>query len=143
MKATLAVNRPAPPNRALEGFIRELSEEVEGQPEILEEFARREIPRAHGGSIFVGAGDSFAAAQLGFFASDCRHIALDPYVLASSPEIADGREVYFVSVSGRTKSNALAARRVRRYAKRTTALTAVADSALAGLTDRLVLLPMT
>jgi fructoselysine-6-P-deglycase FrlB-like protein len=120
-----------------------LSAEVKRQPEILEEFGRRGFPKAPKGSIFVGAGDSFAAAQLGFFASDCRHIALDPYVLASNPRIAEGREVYFVSVSGRTRSNTRAAERVRPYAKQTTALTAVADSPLAGLTDSQILLPMT
>ena len=140
---TPAVIRPGTSNRALGGLIKGLSEEVESQPETLEEFDRREPPKAKRGSIFVGAGDSFAAAQLGFFASDCRHIALDPYVLASTPEIAEGREVYFVSVSGRTRTNAQAARRVGRYAKRTTALTAVADSPLARLTDRVILLPMT
>ena len=116
--------------------------EVGRQPVALEEFARQRLPRAPRGSIFAGAGDSFAAAQLGFFGSGCRNIALDPYVLASNPAVAEGREVYFVSVSGRTRSNVQAAGKVGRGAKRTTALTAVADSPLAQLTDRVVLLPM-
>jgi glutamine---fructose-6-phosphate transaminase (isomerizing) len=127
----------------LQDLIKRLSAEVEGQPKILEDFARQRLPKARQGSIFVGAGDSFAAAQLGFFGSNCRHIALDPYVLASNPEIAEGREVYFISISGRTRSNAQAARRAGPYAKQTTALTAVADSPLARVTDRLILLPMT
>ena len=100
------------------------------------------MPKAPRGSIFVGAGDSFAAAEVGFFASGCRCIALDPYVLSSNPEVAEGKEVYFISVSGKTKSNALAAKRVRGHAKRTTALTAVVGSPLSGFTDRLITLPM-
>ena len=115
--------------------IGKLSDEVESQPQTLEKFARLELPKARRGSIFVGAGDSYAAAQAGCFASDCRCMALDPYVLASAPKIAEGREVFFVSVSGRTRSNVQAARKARPYAKRTTALTAVADSPLAGLAD--------
>ncbi len=127
----------------LENPVESLSAEVEGQPDILDQFARQGVPKARRRSIFVGAGDSFAAAQLGFFASECRHIALDPYVLASNPEIAVGKEVYFVSVSGRTRSNAIAAKKVRHLAAQTTTLTAVADSPLAELTDRLIVLPMT
>ena len=69
-------------------------------------------------------------------------MALDPYVLASTPELADGADVYFVSVSGRTTSNALAAEKVRRRARRTTALTAVVESRLAKVTDCVVRLPM-
>jgi len=142
-RVTFAVIRPSQSNRVMEDLIRRLRDEVDSQPEILEEFVRRELPKASHGSIFVGAGDSYAAAQVGFFASGCRCLALDPYVLASNPDIAKGKDVYFVSISGRTQSNALAARKVRRRAKQTTALTAVADSPLAGLTDRLILLPMT
>jgi hypothetical protein len=140
--ATPAVIRPGPSKMMLEG-LGGLLDEVQRQPEILEEFWRQGFPKARRGSIFVGAGDSYAAALLGFFGSDCRHIALDPYVLASSPRIAEGRDVYFVSVSGRTRSNTLAARKVGPYAKQTTALTAVADSPLARLTDRRIALPMT
>ena len=100
------------------------------------------LPRAGEGSIFVGAGDSYAAALAGFYASRGRCAAVDPYVLASNPEFAEGVEVYFISVSGRTSSNVRAAERVGRHAKRTFALTAVEDSRLAGFTDQVVKLPM-
>lgn len=90
----------------------------------------------------MGAGDSYAVALAGFYASRGRCLALDPYSLASVPEIAKGLEVYFISISGRTSSNLAAARRVKGIAKRTTALTVVEDSDLAKLTDRMVRLPM-
>jgi len=120
----------------------ELAEEVERQPTTLEKFTRTALPRATSRSIFVGAGDSYAVALAAFYGSRGRSIALDPYVLASAPEFADGADVYFVSVSGRTSSNVLAARKVKHHAKRTTAITAIADSPLARITDRVVGLPM-
>jgi fructoselysine-6-P-deglycase FrlB-like protein len=124
------------------GELRRIRREVEGQPEALKQFSRSKMPKASEGSIFVGAGDSYAAALAGFYASKGVCAGVDPYTVASAPEIAEGREVFFISVSGRTSSNLLAARRVRRLAKRTTALTAVPDSPLALLTDRTVTLPM-
>ena len=117
-------------------------DEVEKQPGILEMFAKSKLPRAPKGSIFVGAGDSYAAALAGFYASGGSCIALDPGSLASAPEIAAGLEVFFISVSGRTASNVAAATKVRRLARGTTALTAAEDSQLAGLTDHVVRLPM-
>src|SRR5712692_6512233 len=105
--------------------LRHISEEVERQPKALNRFARSKMPKAPEGSIFVGAGDSYAAALAGFYASKGGCMGLDPYTVATDPEITKGREVFFISVSGRTSSNLLAARRVRRLAKKTTALTAV------------------
>lgn len=125
------------------GQLRALAGEVARQPEILEKFAKSKLPRAPQGSIFVGAGDSYAAALAGFYASRGRCIAIDPYSLASAPEIAEGLEVFFISVSGRTASNLKAATKVRQLARGTTALTAVDGSQLAGLVDRVVRLPMT
>lgn len=118
------------------------SEEVEGEPAALERFVRAELPRASGRAVFVGAGDSYAAALAGFHASKGRHVAVDPYVLASEPDLARGAEVFFISVSGRTASNILAAERVGGQAKSITALTAVQDSRLAELADRVVRLPV-
>lgn len=125
------------------GTILGLVDEVAGQPRALEEFMRTEVPRAARGSVFVGAGDSYAAALVGFYASKGMCIALDPYSLASSPEIARGLDVSLISVSGRTASNLMAARRVRRVAKSITAVTADEGSPLARAADEVVRLPMT
>jgi hypothetical protein len=125
-----------------EGGIDALRAEVEEQPAVLTTFARTGIPKAPKGAIFVGAGDSYAAALAGFYASQGRCIALDPYSLASSPGIARGLEVYFVSVSGKTASNVAAARRVKGIAKSITALTSVEKSPLARLADRVFPLPL-
>ncbi len=92
--------------------------------------------------MFVGAGDSYAAALAGFYASKGHCIALDPYSLASDPGVAEGVEVYFISSSGRTVSNVAAAKKVRNFARRTTVVTADDASPLAGLADEVVRLPM-
>lgn len=125
------------------GQLQRILNEVKEQPKALDRFARSRVPKAPEGSIFVGAGDSYAAALAGFYASKGSCMAFDPYTLASVPEITKGREVFFISVSGRTSSNVFAARRVRKLAKKTTALTAVPYSKLAALTDQTVKLPMT
>ena len=119
-----------------------LVEEARGEPEVLERFSRSKFPKARAGSIFVGAGDSYAAALAGFYAARGRHIALDPYALGSAPGMARGRDVFLISVSGKTASNLGAARSVAGSARRMTAITAVADSELARLTDATVRLPM-
>ena len=116
--------------------------EVEAQPKALGEFGRQPSSRAPEGSIFVGAGDSYAAALAAFYAARGRCIALDPYALASDPGFSDGKEVYFISASGRTSSNILAAKKVSGHAKRTTALTASSESGLAEVADRVLRLPM-
>lgn len=138
--APAVIRRRSPLAKVVEGPIRELLAEVGEQPKVLRVFSLRQ--RAREGSIFAGAGDSYCASLAGFFASRGRCLAMDPYALASSPEFADGADVYFVSVSGRTASNCLAAKKVRGHAKRTIALTAVAGSPLAKLADRIVELPM-
>jgi fructoselysine-6-P-deglycase FrlB-like protein len=118
-------------------------DEVRRQPEVLEEFARSKLTMASKGSIFVGAGDSYAAGLCGFYLSGGRCLALDPYSLAAAPAIAAGREVFFISASGRTSSNIAAAKRVKGVARVTTAITADYRSKLAAVADRTVRLPMT
>lgn len=126
----------------MKGGLAWLDDEVAAQPNALKRFLNGSIRRAPYGSAFVGAGDSYAAALAAFFSSDGRCIALDPYALASNPRMADGRHIYFISVSGKTSSNLGAALKVRQRAKRTTAITAVADSPLARLTNSTIILPM-
>ena len=123
------------------GAIDALKAEVEEEPDALRAFVPK-VHRASKGAMFVGAGDSYAAALAGFYFTGGRCIALDPYSLASAPGIAEGLEVYFISASGRTASNLAAARRVRGIARRTVALTAVEASPLADLVDDVVPLPM-
>jgi len=117
-------------------------EEVKSQPHILEEFSKSCFPQAKRGAILVGAGDSYSAAMSGFFFSGGACIALDPYHLASVPEMAKGVDVFLISVSGRTASNLAAARKVGRLARRTVGITSDEGSKLAEMVDEVVRLPM-
>src|SRR5438309_7221384 len=58
------------------GPMQMLADEVRGQPEALEEFEKSEFPRAPKGSIFAGAGDSYAASLAAFYSSGGRCLAL-------------------------------------------------------------------
>jgi len=123
-------------------LIGSLTDEVESQSRILQDYSRVPMPKAQKGAIFVGAGDSYAAALAGFYACNGRCGALDPYVLGSAPEAARGLEVFFISVSGRTASNVAAAGAVAGLAKRTVAITADGSSPLAMKCDEVLSLPM-
>jgi len=117
-------------------------EEVKRQPHILGEFSKSSFPRARRGAIFVGAGDSYSAAMSGFFSSGGLCLALDPYHLASTPQVAKGVDVFLISVSGRTASNLAATKKVRGLARRTVGITSDEGSKLAGLVDEVVRLPL-
>ncbi|MDG6898938.1 MAG: hypothetical protein JRN12_02225 [Nitrososphaerota archaeon] len=122
--------------------LREALLEIEGQVGALDAFSRVELPEAPVGSIFVGAGDSYAAALAGFYASGGRCLAIDPYCLGSNPGIAKGRDVFFISASGRTTSNIYAAKVVKSTAKNTTALTANEESPLTEEVAKTFKIPM-
>ncbi len=122
--------------------IGKLLQETATQPKVLDAFLKTRISRASPGAIFVGAGDSYAAALATSYFSRGRYLSCDPYVLAATPEMAEGKEVYFISVSGRTSSNITAAKLVRSTAKRTIALTADIESPLALVTKETVELPL-
>ncbi len=125
------------------GGLRDVLVEIGGQARALESFSREKLPEAPAGSIFVGAGDSYAAALAGFYASGGRCVAMDPYSLGSEPRTARGRDVFFVSASGRTASNVYAAKAAKLTAKRTYALTADERSPLAEQVGKAVRIPMT
>jgi D-arabinose 5-phosphate isomerase GutQ len=87
---------------------------------------------------FAGAGDSFAAAEAAQYLSGFRAVALDPYDLTNNPTVAEGKHVYVISVSGKTRTNIEAARAVHGIAKRVTAITSDARSALAETCDDVI-----
>lgn len=116
--------------------------EVNKEPAAIDSFGKSAFNKARAGSIFVGAGDSYAAGLAGFYASHGRCLALDPYTVASCPEIARNRDLFFISASGRTAANLAAAKSAKAYAAHTTAITAFEDSLLGKQTDETVLLPM-
>jgi fructoselysine-6-P-deglycase FrlB-like protein len=65
-------------------------------------------------AVFVGSGDSLCAAMLAEAFSNYDSISCDPLELAKNKSIANGRRAYFVSISGNTISNVVAAKKVKR-----------------------------
>ena len=91
--------------------------------------------------LFIGAGDSYAAALVALYASNYKIVCSSPTEIVFNPEIINKnyyRRIYIVSVSGNTRSNILAAKVSRRYKISTTAITAAPDSTLARICDNVI-----
>ena len=82
--------------------------------------------------LFIGSGDSFVAGLVAQHASKRRTISCNPVEFLLNPCIADKRrQMYIISVSGRTSANILCAIVARKHKIRTTAITAKSESILA------------
>ena len=82
--------------------------------------------------LFIGSGDSFVAGLVAQHASKRRTISCNPVEFLLNPCIADKRrQMYIVSISGRTSANILCAIVARKHKIRTTAITAKSESILA------------
>jgi DNA-binding MurR/RpiR family transcriptional regulator len=97
-----------------------------------------DLERAGGNCVFVGAGDSFAAAKAAEYLSGFRVRALDPYDLLLKPTAVEGKHLFVISVSGRTRTNIEAAKAAHGIAKRVTAITSDVHSALAEACDDVI-----
>lgn len=106
------------------------------QPDYIKKLRlERPIPRRDWEKILMcGSGDSLAAAMLASSFSDYSITAVDPLELAQNKAIAQGKRVYFVSISGNTKANILAAKSVRD----SVAVTNNPRSRLAGICETVV-----
>jgi fructoselysine-6-P-deglycase FrlB-like protein len=88
--------------------------------------------------VFVGAGDSFAAAKAVEYLSGFRARALDPYDLLLEPTTVEGKHLFVISVSGRTRANIEAAKAAHGIAERVTGITSDVRSALAEACDDVI-----
>ncbi len=94
-------------------------------------------------TLFCGAGDSYACALFVERFENFKPRAFDPAELFQYPQAAKDKNVYFISVSGRTKANIEAARRVRNLASRRVAITVNPESSLAKTCDDIIELKFT
>ena len=81
--------------------------------------------------VLVGSGDSYTAALAAQHVSNNQALCLSPMDVVLNPALVGNRTVYFVSVSGNTRANILAAKTVERRGTRTVAVTAKPASPLA------------
>jgi len=118
-----------------------IADEVARQPRILGAYLDEVKSAAPPGSLFVGAGDSYTAANIASRLSSIRHLAIDPYELISEEEVAAGKTVYFVTVSGNTASGISAAKAAKGIAERRIAITANAKGKIADVVDKVIFIP--
>lgn len=97
-----------------------------------------DLERTGNNCVFVGAGDSFAAAKAAECLSGFRAKALDPYDLLQKPTTVEGKHLFVISVSGRTRTNVEAAKAAHGIARRVTAITSDVHSALAEACDDVI-----
>jgi fructoselysine-6-P-deglycase FrlB-like protein len=87
---------------------------------------------------FVGSGDSYVAGLAAHYLSSGRATCHHPADVIADHRIVDGRTVCFVSISGKTRANVLAAQAARKARLHTVAITADPSSALAKACGRIV-----
>ena len=81
--------------------------------------------------LFVGSGDSFVSGLIASYESNFNCLCLDPAEIITNPLLCNKKRVCFISISGKTKENVLAAKKAKRYCKETIAITANPSSDLA------------
>ena len=81
--------------------------------------------------LFVGSGDSFVSGLIASYESNFNCLCIDPAEIIINPTLSKDKTVCFISISGKTMANILAAKRVKKYCKETIAITANPTSDLA------------
>ena len=81
--------------------------------------------------LFVGSGDSFVSGLIASYESNFNCLCIDPLEIIINPTLSKNKIVCFISISGKTKENILAAKKIKKYCKETIAITANPTSELA------------
>ena len=81
--------------------------------------------------LFVGSGDSYVSALLASYESNFNCLCMDPAEIIINPNLCRNKKVCFISISGKTKENILAAKKAKKYCIETIAITANPSSDLA------------
>jgi len=89
-------------------------------------------------SLFIGSGDSHAAALVAQYASNHKAKSCYPSDILINPDIVNNKTAYFISISGNTLDNILAARMAKKKAVKTVAITKDPRSKLARVCDDLI-----
>ena len=91
-------------------------------------------------SMIVGSGDSYAAGLMISYLTNFNSICIDPADLIINPSISKDKFVYIISISGKTQENILVAQKIKKYCKRTIAITSNMKSQLAENCDQVICL---
>jgi fructoselysine-6-P-deglycase FrlB-like protein len=96
------------------------------------------LPLTSKNCLFIGSGDSYAAALAAQYLSGGRALCCHPADVISNPTMVNEHDAYIVSISGNTKANILAAMAAKKKGSLTTAITARRASKLASACDRVI-----
>jgi fructoselysine-6-P-deglycase FrlB-like protein len=113
---------------AIEAMQAEIGYQVEG-------LTKQVLPSKSKNCLFVGSGDSYVAGLAAQYVSGGRALCCYPTDLIQNPSLASGRNVYVISISGKTRSNIIAAKVTKRQGIRVNAITASPSSPLAAACD--------
>lgn len=115
-----------------------MKKEIEHQVEKLKKISVLEKNKNISEYLFVGSGDSFVSGLIASYESSFNCLCMDPVELIISPILSKNKIVCFISISGKTKENILAAKKVKKYCKETIAITANPTSDLAKNCTRII-----
>ena len=65
--------------------------------------------------LFVGSGDSYISGLLASYESNFNYLCMDPAEIIINPNLCQDKRVCFISISGKTKENILAAKKAKKY----------------------------
>ena len=88
-----------------------------------------------GTGLFVGSGDSYTCAVLMEYLSKHEMLAYHPSDILRCPQLLSGQQIFFISASGRTRTNIKAAKIAHKVATKTTAITVGSETALEKVCD--------
>jgi fructoselysine-6-P-deglycase FrlB-like protein len=118
---------------------KEISNQTLDLPAFASHLRQDHFPRLKRSSfVFAGSGDSYAAAVFAQELSLGEAVASDPYELLTNISRIRGKNLVIISVSGRTKTNIELARKAKRMASETIAVTANPESRLAKECDQIL-----
>ncbi len=116
-----------------------MKKEIELQSKILKIKKSKKI-KDFNDYLFVGSGDSFVSGLIASYESNFNCLCMDPAEIIINPKLCTKKRVCFISISGKTKENILAARKAKRYCKETIAITADPNSNLAKSCMKVIIL---
>jgi fructoselysine-6-P-deglycase FrlB-like protein len=114
-----------------------MKREIESQlmlPDNLELTRQIDLSRC----AMTGSGDSYIVAEIASYLSKYKITCCYPSTLILNPEILVDKELYIISVSGRTAHNIAAAKVAKKNHIKTTAITADPESELGRICDEIV-----
>jgi glutamine---fructose-6-phosphate transaminase (isomerizing) len=125
---------------SLKAMHQEIHNQVEDLPSFARVLAKYDESRHFDPSrmIFTGSGDSLASSLFAHYLSEMQAFAADPFELQLHPGVTTNKTLFITSVSGKTRTNILLAKGVKRLAKKRVVITANPESPLAKECDETI-----